>query len=78
MKTIDPLEKPKLSERVCPRCKFENTVDSLYCKRCGCALDVAESMHSLTLEETEKKIVDDPRFLAIVKKAVAEAEKSNE
>jgi len=47
-------EKPELTARECPRCKFVNTAEASYCTHCGSAMDVAIAMREQAHEEKLK------------------------
>ncbi len=47
------ITEPKLKAKLCMRCQFSNTVDSIYCNRCGAALDIGTAMN---LQEAEDKL----------------------
>lgn len=44
LKVEEANEKPLLSSKECPKCKYTNGVDLSYCGRCGSALDIATAM----------------------------------
>ena len=62
-KPKDVSEEPKLTVRICPRCKFDNSLSSTFCNRCGSALDIRTAMHQANekklREDVEEAILDD-------------------
>jgi integrase/ribosomal protein L40E len=54
--------------RICMRCEFENPSDSVYCNRCGFALDSNRATNIATANEMAdsllKKLIEDPEKLA--------------
>lgn len=51
----EEFSKPKLSVKVCPRCRYENAVSAVHCMRCGAALDVSNTMRD---EEERKALME--------------------
>jgi ribosomal protein L40E len=53
----------KLKVKVCPRCRFDNTMSSTYCNRCGSALDIKTAVEQANeeklREDAEESISDD-------------------
>ncbi|MGC8567488.1 MAG: hypothetical protein ACP5M8_07580, partial [Caldisphaera sp.] len=60
MSTNNSTIEPKLKIKVCPRCQFQNPIESKYCNRCGALLD--ENL----IMEAQSKETD-------IKQAIAEA-----
>jgi site-specific recombinase XerD len=59
---------PKLTEKVCPRCRFANGIDFLHCKRCGAPLDARAAVEAVEDEDTTrasvaKMITSDPKLM---------------
>jgi site-specific recombinase XerD/ribosomal protein L40E len=56
-------EEPKLTVKVCPRCKFDNSLSSTFCNRCGSALDIKTALNQANekklREDVEDAILDD-------------------
>lgn len=74
---IKPIErqiKSKLEDRKCSRCDFTNTLDSVYCNRCGAPLEIPEAMNSLILEEAVKRIINRPQTISDIREAVKKEE----
>lgn len=57
---------PKLTVKVCPRCRYENGMDFLHCQRCGAPLDVGTVMRETKATESTKEamleMLKDPEF----------------
>ncbi len=60
MSTSNSTIEPKLKIKVCPRCQFQNPIESKYCNRCGALLD-----ENLVMEAQSKE--------TDIKQAIAEA-----
>ena len=63
-KPKETFEEAKLTVKVCPRCRFDNALSSIYCNRCGSALDIAtalvqEKNMNKMKDEVEESIIDD-------------------
>ncbi len=52
----DYKEIPKLSSKVCPRCREANQVSSVHCSRCGSALDIYMVMKEKEAEERVREM----------------------
>ncbi len=65
MKPPDSIAEPKMKARICQRCGQENSVSSMYCTRCGSAIDIATAMTNEKmaeeLEESAAKNMADER-----------------
>ncbi len=48
-------KEPELRAKVCRRCQFSNTIESVYCNRCGAPLDIGTAMKMQETEEELKK-----------------------
>jgi integrase/recombinase XerD len=57
---------PKLTEKICPRCRYANGIDFLHCQRCGAPLDVSLAMRETkvtgTMKEAMLEMIKDPEF----------------
>jgi site-specific recombinase XerD len=42
---------PKLTEKICPKCREPNGIDSLHCSRCGSALELATALKEQEMRE---------------------------
>lgn len=66
---------PKLTEKICPRCRYENGIDFLHYKRCGAPLDATTVMKSEkateTLKESLLESVKDPEFMKVLEEYLA-------
>ena len=60
-------EKPLLTVKECPKCKYENGVDLCYCGRCGSALDIVtaleKSNHEGNMKEAVAEALKDPKVI---------------
>ena len=54
-KAKETSEEAKLTVKVCPRCKFDNSLSSTFCNRCGAALEIKTVMQ----QESEDKMRED-------------------
>ncbi len=73
---------PKLTEKVCPRCRFGNGIDFVHCKKCGAPLDIGTLMKSEEVTERLKAAMldslGDPEFQKMVQKYAMEKEKGKQ
>ncbi len=57
---------PKLTEKICPRCRYANGIDFLHCQRCGAPLDMGSVLKETevtgTLKEEIFETLKDPKF----------------
>jgi site-specific recombinase XerD/ribosomal protein L40E len=51
-------EKPKLTPRICPRCKATNAYDARFCMKCGLALDVKAAFEMEEARTTADNIMN--------------------
>ncbi len=60
-------EKPKLTVKVCAKCKMPNTIDAIHCNRCGATLDVKNAMEAKMgesqLKESLLESIKDPKVI---------------
>ncbi len=60
-------EKPMLTVRICGRCGFSNSMDSMYCNRCGSPLNVKTAVESIRTEDEIREMlldsVQDPKLM---------------
>ena len=42
---------PKLTERICPKCRYANGMDFIHCARCGSALDLSTALKEQQMRE---------------------------
>ena len=66
-KSIDNQEGPKLKILICDRCKFGNTIDAMYCTRCGAPLTAKNIFVASGTERDIKSMlmesIKDPKLL---------------
>ncbi len=67
-------QKSKFEDRKCRRCDYNNTIDAVYCNRCGAPLERKEAMNDLVLNDAVQRIINEPNFLSVIKEAVRKAE----
>ncbi|MDE1834775.1 MAG: tyrosine-type recombinase/integrase [Candidatus Micrarchaeota archaeon] len=49
----------KLKVRTCPKCRTDNTVDAIYCTRCGSALNIDTAIKQAESEKKLKELIED-------------------
>jgi len=69
-------EKPKLTPKICPRCKSSNAYDAKFCSKCGLALDIEAAA---SMEEARRKVdrvidvlMEDPEFKQLLQRKMRE------
>ena len=66
-KPVDNMTEPKLKTKVCSKCRFDNTLDSTYCNRCGAPLDISTAMNAQEAEDRLKsmsaEMMKDPKIV---------------
>ena len=71
---------PKLTEKVCPRCRYPNGIDFLHCRRCGAPLNESQAMKgevtTKTLNEALLEHATDPGFVESLIDYIAKQEKN--
>ncbi len=71
---------PKLKVKVCPKCRYTNGMDFMFCSRCGSALDVRVATQlDEDIAEARRamiKSLKDPRYLEELVKAIARERKA--
>lgn len=53
---------PKLTEKICPRCRYANGMDFLHCRRCGAPLDAGQVDKEDVLRRAVAEHLEDPKF----------------
>ena len=66
-KPVDNMTEPKLKTKTCSKCRFDNTLDSTYCNRCGAPLDIRTAMNAQEAEDRLKsmsaEMMKDPKIV---------------
>ena len=66
---VQELQEPKLKAKLCPRCRYTNGVDLLYCGRCGSPLSIEVAMAQEKSNDIMKAYINDPLVLGRIAKA---------
>lgn len=81
LKPQDTIKETKLKVKECQTCKMTNSLDSIYCTRCGSALDIKIAMdkekNTQSLQELMVQALKDPKVFDEFDRAFAEAKKRN-
>ncbi len=57
LKPLENLVGSELKAKVCPRCQFQNTMESKYCNRCALPLDAQQAMEAQSKEADIKQAI---------------------
>lgn len=74
IKPIEKANKSKFEDRKCRRCDYSNTIDAIYCNKCGSPLEIPEAMNSLVFEEAVKRTMNKPQFLTDLRETIKREE----
>ncbi len=76
-KPQESIKETKLKVKECETCKMSNSLDAIYCTRCGSALDIKTAMdkekNTKSLRELMIEAIKDPKVLDEFSKAFLEA-----
>lgn len=71
-KPKETFDEAKLTVKSCPKCKFDNSLSSTFCNRCGSALDIKTAMQQANedklREDAEESMLDDKHMEEMVRR----------